>query len=121
MAFMLLLGAGIRGDRLGGVGCGDLSLLLLHFELLLHLAAVADELAGDRKFSEAVPYHIFRYKHFGEILAVMDEEFETDHLRRYRAGTRPCLNRRRRFRTLPRDLFENAWVDVWAFLKRSRH
>src|SRR4030042_871900 len=43
---------------------------------------MAEEGAGGRKFSQFIPYHVFRHKNRNELLAVVDGESLSDHLRK---------------------------------------
>lgn len=79
---MLFLGAGRgRSGFLGGFGGGQLGFLGLGLYLLLHFTAMPNELAGWRKFTEAVSNHILGYENFIMNSAIVNTKSKTDHLR----------------------------------------
>src|SRR3990167_5000330 len=89
--------------------------------LLLHLAAVADELFGRGEFAQAVPDHVLAHQHLDMRFAVVHAELKAHHLRGDLRAARPGLDRLGGHRLFALNLFEEFFVDVGSFFKRSRH
>ena len=112
-----LLRSGGFGGGLGGLGGSDLGLFGLHFDLLLHLASVAQEFAGGRKFTEAVSNHILGDQNVQMYPAVIYPKSKSHHFRRDLRTTRPSFDDTRLRRLFAGDLFEEGLLDEWAFVK----
>ena len=116
--------AGLASCRIGcrglcGRRCRDLGFLLLHLELLLHLAAVTEEFLRRGKFAEAVPHHVFGYEDIDVRLAIVHPERKADHLRSDLGAARPRLNDPGGCRLLAFDLLHQFGVDVGTFVERA--
>src|SRR3990167_4303526 len=109
--FLLCLGCRLRG------GCGDdLSLLGLHFDLLLHLTSVSSEAGRRSEFAQTVPDHVLRYEHGVEFIPGMHEKRESYEFRRDLGRARPGLYTVRA-RLANRDFFGKFYVHVVTFFE----
>ena len=112
---LLLLGSS-RGSRgLRRLRGRYLASLLSHFDFLLHLTAVADELGRRSEFAQAVTHHVFSNEDCDMVLAVVNAEGESDHLGSDLTGSRPRLNHAGFKRLLALNLLQDARIDIWAF------
>ena len=106
---------------LGGLGCGDLGLLGLELDLLLHLASMAEELARRRKFTEAVPNHVLGDQYVYMYPSVVNAERESEHFRRNLGAAGPRLDGSGRSRLLAGDLLEKIFIDIGSLFEASCH
>lgn len=74
------------------------------------VCAVFLKCARRRKFSEAMPHHVFRHEHGIENFSIVNGKRQPDEIRRDRRAARPCLNRRLSVRLLGLDDFPHQVV-----------
>lgn len=74
-----------------------------------------------RKFSQFVSDHVFPHMHRNELFSVMHPKRKTDHFRRDRCGTRPCLDNGLVAGLHHSHFLQQFFVNVWTFSQTSCH
>src|SRR3989338_327574 len=94
----------------------------LFLDRYFSIGSVSLEGAGQRKFAQLVPHHVFGYVHRNMLLAVMHRNCQTDKFWKHRGTARPGLNRTLVIGCTHRlNFLEQVCVNKWTFFNGTCH